>query len=100
MESSLATSGRLGDDGSDLEVSEMKTQWGPLRGSLRRRPAIAGLAAALVVVVGVATVVAGVRQDSWEPVWLIAWLPAVLVGSLARTDWAKCWPRLRRRAQR
>ena len=44
--------------------------------------AVAVLAIAGIVVV--ATVVQAIRQDSVGPIWMIGWLPAVLVASLYR----------------
>jgi hypothetical protein len=41
------------------------------------------LALILAVVIGVLTIIQAIRQDGWEPIWLIGWLPAVLVGVLA-----------------
>ena len=40
--------------------------------------------ASIVVFVLVATVMDALRQDSWGPVWMNAWVPAVLLASLYR----------------
>ena len=51
----------------------------------------------LIAFVVVATVVQAVRQDSWGPIWMIGWLPAVLVGLVHRQpNERSCRPRLRR----
>jgi hypothetical protein len=54
----------------------------------------------IAVFVLVATAVEAVRQDSWGPVWMNAWVPAVLLASLYRpaSGW-RCWPPLRGRTR-
>jgi hypothetical protein len=52
---------------------------------------------AIVAVVAIASVVQAVRQESWEPIWSIGWLPAVLVASVwTPATRRSCGPRLRR----
>ena len=61
----------------------------------RSRLEIASLAVAAVVVA--LSIGQAVRQDSLEPVRMVAWVPAVLVGGLYRPSNAKrCSLRLRR----
>jgi hypothetical protein len=57
------------------------------------------------VAIVVAAVVAGaaiaqaIRERSWEPILLVAWLPAVLVASLSQPQSARrCWRWLTRRS--
>jgi hypothetical protein len=54
----------------------------------------------------IASVVAGaaiaqaIGEHSWQPIWSVAWLPAVLVVTLRRPANAReCLSRLRRRAR-
>jgi cyanate permease len=47
------------------------------------------VALTLAAVIAVLTVRQAIRQDSWEPIWLAGWIPAVLV--------ATCWMPARRR---
>jgi hypothetical protein len=64
---------------------------------LRRLPWSVGVPLVVIAIfVLVATVVDAVRQDSWGPVWMNAWVPAVLLASLYQpaAGW-KCWPPLR-----
>jgi hypothetical protein len=45
------------------------------------------------------TVAQAIRDHSWQPIWGVGWLPAVLVASLgSRRPTARCWPRSRRRS--
>ena len=70
------------------------------RKQLGCHPALAGVVLALAALVAVATIVAAIRQGSWEPVWATGWLPAVLVGSLGGASSRRaCRPRLRRRTR-
>jgi hypothetical protein len=63
-----------------------------------RAPAAFAVAAAVFVVV--ATVIDVARTGSLDPVWTVAWVPAVLVGALYRPAPRRdCSDRLRRRAQ-
>jgi hypothetical protein len=53
---------------------------------------------AAAVVAG-AAIAHAIREHSWEPILLLAWLPAVLVASLSRPQSARyCWRRLTRRS--
>ena len=62
-----------------------------------RAPVVQAIPLVLIAFVVVATVVQAVRQDSWGPIWMMGWLPAVLVGLLRRQpNDPSCWPRLRR----
>ena len=67
------------------------------RRSVKRPPMIVVIAVpAISAFVALASVVQAVRQDSWEPIWSIGWLPAVLVASLwTPASGRPCWPRLR-----
>jgi hypothetical protein len=57
-----------------------------------------GTLAIAAVVLGF-TIAQAIREHSWEPIWMVAWLPAVLVASLSRPHRpGDCWRRLRRRA--
>lgn len=51
---------------------------------------LAGVAATLVAV---GSVVAAVRQGSWEPVLSVGWLPAVIVATWPGNDRRRCLPR-------
>jgi hypothetical protein len=68
---------------------------------LKRLPVLALVSlAAIAVFVLVATVVEAVRQDSWGPIWMNAWVPAVLVASLYRpAAGRRCWPLSRGRTR-
>jgi hypothetical protein len=62
----------------------------------RRRPRLPAIWVVLLAAAGVfvlvATVVDAVTQDSWAPVWMNAWVPAVLLASLYRPAAGKrCW---------
>lgn len=51
---------------------------------------------AIAAFVAAATVVQAVRQDSWGPIWMVGWLPSVVVVSLwGTTSGRACRPRLR-----
>jgi hypothetical protein len=53
---------------------------------------------AAAVVAG-AAIAQAIREQSLEPIVLVAWLPAVLVASLSRPQSARhCWRRLTRRS--
>ena len=61
----------------------------------RSKLGIASLAVAAVVL-GV-SIAQATRQDSLAPIWMIGWLPAVIVGAFYRPSGAKRWSlRLRR----
>jgi asparagine N-glycosylation enzyme membrane subunit Stt3 len=66
---------------------------------LNRHPVVAGLVLATAVFVVIATIVDAIRHDSWGPIWMTAWLPAVLVAGLGRSDAKGCLGRARGRAQ-
>ena len=58
---------------------------------------ITGLALSLAVIVLGFSIAQAVREDSLGPIWMIGWLPAVLVASVYRPASAeRCLPRLRR----
>jgi hypothetical protein len=57
--------------------------------SKRRLSSFTRLALILAVVIGVLTIIQAIRQDSWGPIWLIGWLPAVLVAVLAPPRWRR-----------
>jgi len=66
---------------------------------MRRRFGLYELVAivAAAVVAG-AAIAQAIRENSWEPILTVAWLPAVLVASLSRPQSARrCWRRLTRR---
>ena len=51
-------------------------------------------------IVAGATIAQAIREHNWEPIWSLAWLPAVLIWTLRRPASAHgCLPRLRRRAR-
>jgi hypothetical protein len=51
-------------------------------------------------IVAGATIAQAIREQSWEPIWSVAWLPYVLIWTLRRPASARaCLPRLRRRAR-
>jgi hypothetical protein len=56
----------------------------------------------VTIALGAAIVALGVAQaiadHTWQPIWTVGWIPAVLVASLG-TRWrrGRCWPRSRRR---
>jgi hypothetical protein len=53
-----------------------------------------------VAVVAGATIAQAIREHSWQPIWMAAWLPAVLVATLSPRDRrGRCAPRLRRRSR-
>lgn len=67
-----------------------------------RRPSRIYMAATLVIAGAVAgaAIAHGIREHSWEPILLVAWLPAVLVVSFRRSvDPRECLPRLPRRGR-
>lgn len=53
--------------------------------------------------VGVVTgsaIAQAIRERSWQPIWSVAWLPAVLIATLHRPASPRdCLPWLRRRAR-
>jgi hypothetical protein len=54
---------------------------------------------ALAAVIGGAAIAQAIREHSWQPIFTVAWLPAVLVTSLGtRRTTGRCWPRTRRRS--
>jgi hypothetical protein len=56
---------------------------------------------AFATLILVASVVQAIRQDSWEPIWSIGWLTAVVVASLWTPAWDKrCRPLSRGPARR
>jgi hypothetical protein len=53
-----------------------------------------------VGVVAGAAVAQAIRELSWQPIWSVGWLPAVLVATLRQPASQRiCLPRLRRRAR-
>ena len=40
---------------------------------------LSNIALPVAAIVAALTIVQAIRQDSWGPIWLIGWLPAVLV---------------------
>jgi hypothetical protein len=53
-----------------------------------------------VGVVAGAAIAQAIREHSWQPIWSVAWLPAVLVAALSRpADPRDCLRRLRHRAR-
>lgn len=69
---------------------------------MRRRTGRIYVTATLLIasVVAGATIAQAVREDSWEPILSVAWLPAVLVVTLrGSANTRGCLPRLRRRAR-
>jgi hypothetical protein len=55
--------------------------------------------AAIAVIVVAATAAEAIRQDSWGPVWMNAWVPAVLLASFSPAAGRSCRPRLRGRTR-
>ena len=56
---------------------------------------------AIAALIACAGVVQAVRQESWEPIWSIGWLPAIVVAMLWTPRSGKsCWTRLRGVARR
>ena len=54
---------------------------------------------ALAIVAG-ASIAGAVRQDSLGPIWLVGWIPAVLVGAFCRPRSSKsCSGRILRRSR-
>jgi hypothetical protein len=52
----------------------------------------------LAAVLMALTIAQAIRDGSWQPIWGVGWLPAVLVASLSsRRPTARCRPRSRRR---
>jgi hypothetical protein len=67
-----------------------------------KRPSRIYVAVTLLVagVVAGATIAQAIREHSWDPVWSIGWLPAVLVATLGtRRDTRGCVWRLGRRGR-
>jgi hypothetical protein len=56
------------------------------------------LAAVAATFVAVSSVVAAVRQGSWEPVLSVGWLPAVIVATWPGNYRRRCLPRRRGQA--
>jgi len=54
------------------------------------RRAIPMLVLAVAAVVAAATVVDAVRHDTLNPIWEMAWLPAVIAGALYRPTGRLC----------
>lgn len=53
-----------------------------------------------VGVVAGAAIAQAIREHSWQPIWSVGWLPAVLIATLHRPSSPRaCLPRLRRRAR-
>ena len=50
-------------------------------------------------IVAGATMAQAIREHNWEPIWSLAWLPAVLIWTLRRPASASACLRLRRRAR-
>jgi len=51
-------------------------------------------------IVAAASIAQAIREESWQPIWSVGWLPAVLFATLRPpTGPRPCLPRLRRRAQ-
>jgi hypothetical protein len=69
------------------------------RGELRSRTLmVVGLMVALLVTG--ASIANAIRTDSLDPIWTIAWLPAVLVALYHRpASRRRCFARIRRRPQ-
>jgi hypothetical protein len=58
-----------------------------------------GSVALAAMVIGFA-IAQAFSERSWQPIWQVAWLPAVLVASLSRSRRSgACWPRSRRRSR-
>ena len=52
-----------------------------------------------VGIVAGAAIAQAIREHSWEPIWSVAWLPAVLIATLRRLASPRaCLSRLRHRA--
>jgi hypothetical protein len=51
--------------------------------------------AAVIVGFGIAQ---AITVESWQPIWTVGWIPAVLVATLGRRRTAYCFPRSRRRS--
>ena len=69
---------------------------------MRTKPSRIYVAVTLITVriVAGAAIAQAIREHSWQPMWSVAWLPAVLVVALRRPANAReCLPRLRRRAR-
>jgi hypothetical protein len=69
---------------------------------MRTRPSRIFVAVTLlgVGVVAGAAIAQAIREHSWQPIWSVAWLPAVLIATLGRpASRRECLPRLRRRAR-
>jgi len=66
---------------------------------MRTRPGWAYVAATLIIAgfVAGAAIAQAIGEHSWQPVWSIAWLPAVLVVPFLRPrSERRCLPRVRR----
>jgi hypothetical protein len=69
---------------------------------MRTRPSRIYLAVTLlgVGVVGAAAIAAAIGEHSWQPIWSVGWLPAVLIATLRRPAGPRaCLPRSRRGAR-
>jgi hypothetical protein len=69
---------------------------------MRTKPSRIYVAVTLIIVglVAGAAVAQAIREHSWQPIWMVGWLPAVLVATLIRpADTRECLPRLRRGAR-
>jgi len=68
----------------------------------RRLPAIVAITfLGIAALIACASVAQAIQQDSWEPIWSIGWLPAVVVAVLWAPGSGKpCRPRLRSLARR
>ena len=52
---------------------------------------------AVFAIVAGAAIAQAIREDTWQPIWQVGWLPAVLVASVSRPQRAgDCRRRLRR----
>jgi hypothetical protein len=69
---------------------------------MRAQPSRIFGAATLLIVGGVAgaAIAQAIREQNWQPIWSVAWLPAVLVVSLRQpASPRECLRRFRRRAR-
>jgi hypothetical protein len=69
---------------------------------MRTRPSRIYVAVTLlsVGIVAGAAIAQAIREHSWQPIWSVAWLPAVLVVTLRRpANPRECLARLRWRAR-
>jgi hypothetical protein len=54
---------------------------------------------AILVFIGVASIVQAIRQESWGPIYTTGWLPVVVLASCRASDTKGCRRLLRRRAE-